>query len=163
MNDKTKYPVPVFNQIEAGRYSQAMGVAPPAPAKVAGQWVWCGDGGRMPPKNKYVLVARKSGYNGIKYEFMTAQYDAHYKGWTEVSNTRLTDSGDDPCWWFDGELPMLPAEPIAAPPIEPEVIDWKAKYEELAAQVKAQPASETPTTGRKFFGMGGRDGGPARE
>ena len=58
------------------------------------------------PRETYVLVARKSGMTTIKWEFITAIYDPDYKGWTDVDNCRLTESGDDPLFWMP--LPESP-------------------------------------------------------
>lgn len=71
-----------------------------------GGWVLCSE--RLPNRGRYVLVARASGYSGVSIEYLTAQCNPEYKGWTDPSNTRLTDSGRDPAYWFDGDLPGLP-------------------------------------------------------
>ena len=72
-----------------------------------GGWVLCSE--RLPRRGRYVLVARPPGYAGVPIEYLTAQCNTEYKGWTDPSNTRLTDSGRDPVYWFDGDLPGLPA------------------------------------------------------
>lgn len=53
----------------------------------------------LPPDGVYVMTRRRSGYTTTQHEFMTAKFMADYKGWTDVGNTRLLDSGEDPTHW----------------------------------------------------------------
>jgi hypothetical protein len=53
----------------------------------------------MPPIGVYVEALRLSGYTTIKFEVVTAKYDPDYKGWTDVGNNRLTDSGANPMFF----------------------------------------------------------------
>ena len=55
-----------------------------------------------PPRGKYVLAARQSGYgNAPMLEYLTAKYMEDYKGWTMIGNDRVTDSGYDVEYWTD--------------------------------------------------------------
>lgn len=62
---------------------------------------------RTAPTKCYVLIARDSGYSGTSWEYLTALNDPSYKGWTDVGNTRLSDSGSRPLFWMS--LPGAPA------------------------------------------------------
>jgi len=65
------------------------------------------------PKKTHLLVARPSGYLGIDWEYLTAEWDPTYKGWVDVGNCRLTDSGVDPQFWT--HLPDPPPKPPVGP------------------------------------------------
>lgn len=71
---------------------------------------------KMPPDGQYVLTRRKSGYTGAKFEFISAKYMKDYKGWTDIGNSRLTDSGENPTHWrhfIHGEMQELEVANLA--------------------------------------------------
>lgn len=53
------------------------------------------------PKNKFLLIARRSGMMNSPYEYITARYSTDKEDWLNVHNDRLTDSGYNPCGWVD--------------------------------------------------------------
>jgi hypothetical protein len=61
------------------------------------------------PTKQYILIARPSEYVTTPWEYITAINNPGYKGWTDVGNERLSDSGPKPLWWRP--LPEPPPRP----------------------------------------------------
>ena len=71
----------------------------------ANEWIPVSE--RLPDIDVYVLVAAPSGYRGTAYRLSEAEYNPDYKGWVDVSNTRITDYGNEVTHW----KPLPPAPP----------------------------------------------------
>ena len=52
-----------------------------------------------PPENTFLLIRRASGMTNTPYEYLTAQFNPSYKGWSDVHNERLTDNVSFPTHW----------------------------------------------------------------
>ena len=70
------------------------------------EWISVED--RLPEVDRYVLIKAPSGYTGLPYRYSEAKYNPDYKGWTDVANDRITDSGEDVTHWMP--LPEPPTE-----------------------------------------------------
>ncbi len=59
------------------------------------------------PQNKFILVACPSGYLGVDWVYVVAQFTAGYHDrWDDEANDALMDSGYKPLYWDS-----LPNEP----------------------------------------------------
>lgn len=59
------------------------------------------------PKNKFVLVACKSGYRGLKWVYCAAKYtEGYHDRWDDEASDALMDRGYEPLYW--SELPSDP-------------------------------------------------------
>ncbi len=66
------------------------------------EWNYTSDS--LPPKDRFVLVKRVTGYISTRIEIITAKYDPEYYSstpWRDPSNTALTESGEEPYAWTE--------------------------------------------------------------